>query len=152
MKSKLIPDLSTRPHTMTIERLMQASAAELYEAWTQRFDKWFAEPGNLLMVPEIDKPYFFYNRFDWGRHAHYGRFIELVKNERIQMAWLTGEGGTEGDETVITVELIPQNNGTLLRLTHSGFRAAAAAQGHKDNWPEALKELDECLAKAGAAK
>lgn len=64
---------------MTIEHQMKAGAEDVYKAWTERFDWWFAQPGELMMTAEIDKPFFFYNRQDWGRHAHYGRFLELEK-------------------------------------------------------------------------
>ena len=148
MKSSCIPDLSTRPHSLTIDRLMKASARELYEAWTSRFDVWFAQPGETIMVPEIDRPFFFYNRHDWGRHAHYGRFIELEQDKLIVMTWLTGKGGTFGAETVVRVELIPQSTGTLLRLTHSGFEDDQSRAGHAAAWPEGLEILDNCLAAA----
>ena len=84
-------------------------------------------------------------RHDWGRHAHYGRFLELEQDTRVKMTWLTGAPGTYGDETVIEVELSPRGAGTLLRLTHSGFSTAEACQGHEDNWPAALETLDEAL-------
>lgn len=124
---------------------MKANAADLYKAWTEDFDLWFAQPGELIMVPEIDKPFFFYNRHDWGRHAHYGRFIKLEKNRHIEMTWLTGDGGTFGAETVITIELIPQDQDTIMHMTHSGFNDEKAAKAHKENWPIALDELDQKL-------
>jgi len=130
---------------MTVERLMKASASDIYRAWTQDFDAWFAQPGELFMTPEIDKPFFFYTRHDWGRHAHYGRFLELKQDELIVMAWVTGENGTEGAETVIRVELATAEGGTQLRLTHSGFCHEQSRQGHVDNWPEALEALDKTL-------
>lgn len=146
MPQPFVPDLSTRPYSMTVERPMAAAAGALYEAWTRRFDLWFAQPGELIMTPEAGSLYFFYNRHDWGRHAHYGRFLELVENERVRMTWLTGAPGTYGDETVIEVELRPRDGGgTLLRLTHSGFSTAESCKGHEDNWPAALETLDEAL-------
>jgi uncharacterized protein YndB with AHSA1/START domain len=145
MRTKCPPEISTRPLRFTVERLMKASAASLYEAWTERFDCWFAEPGELMMVPEIDRPFFFKNRRDWGSHPHYGRFIELEKNSLVEMTWVTGEGATEGAETVLRIELTPREHGTLLRLTHSGFRDAQSKDGHEQNWPEGLETLDEAL-------
>jgi uncharacterized protein YndB with AHSA1/START domain len=106
---------------MTVERQMTAATELIYDAWTRRFDKWFAQPGELIMTPEVGSLFFFYNRHEWGRHAHYGRFLELAKNERVKMTWLTGAPGTYGDETVIEVELREREGGTRLRLTHSGF-------------------------------
>jgi uncharacterized protein YndB with AHSA1/START domain len=130
---------------MTVERLMKAAPDALYEAWTSKFDVWFAQPGDLLMWPEVDRPYFFKNRRDWGSHPHYGRFLELEKDRLVEMTWITGAGGTEGAETVVRVELIPQAGGTLLRLTHWGFADEAACRGHREAWPDGLKTLDECL-------
>lgn len=150
MPEPFAPDLSSRPHSMTVERQMNARAEHLYEAWTRRFDAWFAQPGELHMTPEVGSLFFFYNRHDWGRHAHYGRFLELVANERVRMTWLTGAPGTYGDETVIEVELRPNDAGTLLRLTHSGFSTAEACKGHADNWPAALETLDDALTNPGA--
>ena len=145
MKSEMTPNLKERPNQLTIERHMKAKAADLYRAWTEDFDLWFAQPGELLMIPEIDKPFFFYNRHDWGRHAHYGRFLALDKNRRIEMTWLSGNGGTFGAETVISIQLIPQDHGTTFRMTQSGFDDEQAAKAHEDNWPLALDELDRKL-------
>ena len=145
MPEPLVPDLSSRPFSMSVERLMAASPPQLYDAWTRNFDKWFAQPGELLMTPKAGSLFFFYNRHDWGRHAHYGRFLELARDELVRMTWLTGAPGTYGDETVIEVELTPQKKGTLLRLTHSGFSTRESCKAHEENWPSALETLDDAL-------
>jgi hypothetical protein len=53
------PDLSTRPLQMTCEYTVNAKPSEVYAAWTERFDTWFAQAGTLSMVPEPGRPYFF---------------------------------------------------------------------------------------------
>lgn len=126
---------------------MKADAAALYEAWTEKFDSWFAEPGDLMMTPEIDRPFFFKNRRDWGSHPHYGRFTELEKDKLIEMTWVTGQGATEGAETIIRIELSPRDNGTLLRLTQTGFIDEKSRDAHEENWPAGLETLDEALEK-----
>lgn len=145
MKSRLTPDLKDRPALLKLEKHMKANAADLYTAWTEHFDLWFAQPGELIMVPEIDTPFFFYNRHDWGRHAHYGRFLALEQDRYIEMTWVTGKGGTFGAETTIRIELVPQAGGTLFRMTHAGFQDLQAAEAHRENWPLALDELDQKL-------
>ncbi|MBM3463121.1 MAG: SRPBCC domain-containing protein [Armatimonadetes bacterium] len=145
MTTKYAPDLSDRPHHKTLEHQMAAPADAVYAGWTEKFDLWFAQPGELIMTPEVDRPWFFYNRHDWGRHAHYGRFLELEKNRLVVTTWLTGPPGTAGDEAVLRVELTPNEKGTLVRLTHSGFSDEKHCQGHMDNWPAALEALDEAL-------
>ena len=128
---------------------MRASADALYRAWTEDFDTWFAAPGTLTMTPEVDTLFFFETHFDGGRHPHYGRFLELEPGQRIVMTWVTGEPGTGGAETVLSIDLAEQEEGTLLTLGHHGFYNEASRDGHKEAWPEGLAHLDECLARKG---
>ncbi len=145
------PDHTSRPLEMTCEYTVKASPGEVYTAWTRRFDTWFAQKGTLFMVPEPGRPFFFYTPDEWGRHPHYGRFLTLVENQLVEMTWMTGDGtaeGTQGAETIIRVELFPQGTGTLIRMTHSGFVSEKSRDGHAENWPLALQELENALVKA----
>lgn len=101
---------------------MKSSPHAIYKAWMEQFDRWFAAPGTVLMRPEIDSPFFFETHFDGGRHPHYGRFLDLVQDQLVEMTWVTGSAGTEGAETVVSVEIAPHASGSHVRLTHSGFR------------------------------
>jgi uncharacterized protein YndB with AHSA1/START domain len=142
------PDLSNRPLQMTCEYTVNSKPEAVYAAWTQRFDTWFAQAGTLSMVPELGRPFFFYTPDEWGRHPHYGRFLNLTVGELIEMTWMTGDGtaeGTAGAETVIRIELVPKVGATEVRLTHSGFVSEKSRDGHQENWPLALKLLDEAL-------
>lgn len=148
MRTACPPDLSSRPLKMTCELFINAKTAAVYEAWTRKFDSWFAQRGTLFMTPKVDSPYFFYTPDEWGRHPHYGRFTELLENQVVEMTWMTGNGtheGTEGAETVLRIELRPRGEGTELRLTHSGFVSEKARDGHQTAWPQALELLDKAL-------
>ena len=140
--SVIQPDLSTTLRA-TAERQMAVSAEVLFQAWTsERFDRWFAAPGTVLMKPDVNSPYFFEARFEGQRHPHYGRFLELDPGRLVKMTWLTAQG-TGGVETVVTVEFIVGGAGTLVRLTHEGLPDEESRAGHEQAWAMGLENLEK---------
>ena len=144
------PDLSDRPHSLSVERMLVTPIDVLYRAWTEKFDDWFAAPGTLLMKAEIDVPFFFETRFEGQRHPHYGRFLRLVPNELVEMTWVTGNPGTQGAETVVTAEFTPVEDGTHVRVTHAGHVDEETRDGHEDAWPMVLEHLEKSMAELAA--
>jgi uncharacterized protein YndB with AHSA1/START domain len=138
------PDLDGRPHQLTVERDMKASAAAIYRVFTEDLDSWFAAPGAIRMRAQEDQPFYFETEHEGKRHPHYGRVLTLRPDRLVELAWVTGMGGTGGAETVVTVELAPRDGGTRLRLTHAGFYDDAAAKQH-EVWGTILAMLDERL-------
>ena len=139
------PDLSSRPHDAHAERWMPYPPARLYRAWTQEFDLWFAAPGTVVMDAQPGQPWFFVTDYNDQRHPHYGRFLRLIPARLVEMTWLTGKGGTEGAETLLTVEFAAENNGTRVTLAHRGFPHAEAAAANEAAWPLVLYQQDERL-------
>jgi uncharacterized protein YndB with AHSA1/START domain len=144
-----IPDLSARPYDLCVERDFHAAPSALYQAWTVGFDRWFAVPGSVLMRPQVNAVFFFETEFraegqsTAQRHPHYGRFLRLVVNQLIELTWVTGAGGTDGAETIVTVELRAVGRTTRLTLRHAGFAGETARDRHRQAWPLVLAHLDQ---------
>lgn len=121
---------------------------QIFEAWTTGFDRWFAAPGSVLMRPEVNAPFFFETEFQLEtdqpaeRHPHYGRFLKLEQDRLIEMTWVTGPAGTHGVETVVTVELAPEGEGTRVRLRHAGFLDIDARDRTRMAWPYVLSQME----------
>ncbi|MBL4933142.1 SRPBCC family protein [Clostridium paridis] len=140
-----IPDITSRPYNLSVEREMPFEASMLYKAWTEEFDLWFAAPGSVIMEGKVNSVFFFETEFQGIRHPHYGRFIALEINRLVELTWVTGDGGTRGAETIVTVELCETNKGTLLKLTHKGFPDEESRNGHEAAWPMILEQLENRL-------
>lgn len=145
------PDLASRPHNLSVELTVALSPSVVFLAWTEHLDQWFAAPGTLLMKPVVDSPFFFETQFEGQRHAHYGRYLRIEPDALIELTWVTGNPGTKGAETVLTVEFSPLHDGTSVRLTHAGFSDEESMDGHKEAWPLVFDHLEQCMSKINAS-
>jgi uncharacterized protein YndB with AHSA1/START domain len=73
-----------------------------------------------------------------------GEFVELEPPHRLVWTWGWEPGSPSpvaSGSTTIEVELVPEGEGTLLRLTHSGLPDADATQQHAHGWDHYLERL-----------
>jgi uncharacterized protein YndB with AHSA1/START domain len=139
------PDLSDRPFGGQVVRDMGAGPDAIYKCFTTGWDTWFAVPGALIATPVPQGHLFFLVEHQGARHPHYGRFLMLEPNRAVELTWLTGEPGTRGAETVLTVDIATRDRGCRLTLDHRGFYEQDAADRHRISWYQILCDLDKRL-------
>ena len=98
------------------------------------------------MTTEVGAPFFFETQFNGQRNPHYGRFLNLEPDGLVQITWVTGNPGTLGAETVVTIEISAEDSGATVNLSHSGFADEETMKGHHEAWPNVLAHLDKCVA------
>ncbi|KAA6439189.1 SRPBCC domain-containing protein [Dyadobacter flavalbus] len=140
------PDLSTRPYSLQAERLLAFSADVLIKAWTIQLDLWLASPASFLGKPEVNAPFYFETMHDGIRYPHYGRFL-AIEQDKVELTWVSGENGTKGTETVLTITLSAHANGTYLNLVHAGFPDETTRDKHQEAWPAILQQLEERMSR-----
>jgi len=126
------------PDDLLVERRIAAQPADVYAYLTDSvlWARWQgasadieAEPGGRFRMSMVD-----------GSTAE-GRFVELVPDTRVVFTW-----GWRGSLTVppgsstVEIELAPDGDGTLLRLTHRGLPPDDRAI-HAAGWDHYLPRL-----------
>ena len=77
-----------------------------------------------------------------GKDIARGRFTEVIPVHRL--AYSFGWEGRENvppESSLIEIDLIDQQGGTLLRMTHSGLPDADACTSHEEGWTHYLGRL-----------
>jgi uncharacterized protein YndB with AHSA1/START domain len=80
----------------------------------------------------------------WGNNDEHnsvsGVYREVVPNRKLCFSWAWQS--TPERESLVTIELNPVTDGTLLTLTHEQFFDEKARDGHSHGWSFALDYLE----------
>jgi len=82
-----------------------------------------------------------------GKDVARGRFTEVIPVHRLaySFGW-DGRDEVPPGSSLIEIDLIDRDGGTLLRLTHSGLPNAVACASHEKGWTHYLGRLAEAAA------
>jgi uncharacterized protein YndB with AHSA1/START domain len=146
-------------HEVSLELTHRFAAPRerVFEAWTnpELLRKWWAA-GATWDTPraEVDAReggrYRLSMRTDEGEvHTVFGEYREVRPPERLSYTWSWEEGpgpAMEGSEnTLVVVDFIEDGDGTLVKLTHSGFANAELKDLHVHGWQAVLANLESRL-------
>jgi uncharacterized protein YndB with AHSA1/START domain len=77
-----------------------------------------------------------------GKNSAQGRFTEVIPVHRLaySFGW-QGDDETPPGSSLIEIDLIEREGGTLLRMTHSGLPNAEVSAAHEEGWKHYLARL-----------
>jgi uncharacterized protein YndB with AHSA1/START domain len=81
---------------------------------------------------------------DGAEHAVSGRYLEVIPDAKLVFTW-TWRSAPER-ESLVTVALRPDGDGTLLTLTHEQFADEDARDKHASGWTSGLDGLERYFA------
>jgi uncharacterized protein YndB with AHSA1/START domain len=142
--------VATKP-SLTLKRRFNAAPAKVYAAWTDptKIALWFGPDSGKVERAETDvrvggrySVVFFTE--DGEEHHVSGVYREVVPNEKLVFTWAWRS--TPERESLVTVLVKPDGDGTLFTLMHEQFFDEAARDRHEYGWTGSLNKLEKHLA------
>ena len=142
-------ETATKP-SLTIKRRFNAPPAQVFSAWTdpEKVKRWMG-PGDVKAVSAESDPRKG-GRYRWVMkspdgedHDVSGVYREVIPNEKLVFTWAWKS--TPERESLVTVIIKPDGNGSLMTLQHEQFYDEAARDRHQGGWTNAMEKLDEYL-------
>ncbi len=137
-------DTLTKP-SLTIKRRFKAAPAKIFAAWTEpeKMTRWLG-PMDVKKVEagtdlRVGGRYFI--RMIMANDEHYssGVYREIVPNEKLVFTWAWKS--TPERESLVTVTIKPDGDGSIMTLLHEQFFDEAARDNHNKGWTEIIGRL-----------
>jgi uncharacterized protein YndB with AHSA1/START domain len=144
--------LVARP-SLTFKRRLNARPEKVYAAWTdpQKLIQWFGrvdvKPGTMRaeVDPRVGGRYRVSFNIEAGEYFEVGGvYREVVPNARLVFTWAWHS--TPERESLVTISIKAEGDGTLLTLHHAQFADQAACDSHERGWTGMLDNIENYLA------
>jgi uncharacterized protein YndB with AHSA1/START domain len=139
--------------SLTLKRRLNAPPAKVFAAWTdpEKIKCWFGPPGVETLAAESDARVGGRYRIlarspDGEQHDVSGIYREVIPNQKLVFTWAWKS--TPERESLVTIELKPDGDRTLLTLTHEHFYDEGARDRHQQGWTGSLEKLAQFVAEA----
>jgi uncharacterized protein YndB with AHSA1/START domain len=141
---------ATQP-SLTLKRRLKAPPSEAFAAWIDpdKVKRWMG-PGEIKVLHAESDPRPG-GRYRWvmkspdgEEHDVSGVYREVIENEKLVFTWAWKS--TPERQSLVTVLLKPDGDGTLLTLTHEQFFDEDARDRHQQGWSRALDKMEQIFA------
>jgi uncharacterized protein YndB with AHSA1/START domain len=139
--------------SLTLKRRIKAPPAQVFAAWTdpEKIVRWFGPKETVAgsVRAEIDvrpggRYQIKFQTEDGERHRVGGIYREVIPGSRLVFTWAWQS--TPERESIVTVTLVPDGDGTLLTLHQEQFFDQKARDGHERGWTGTLDKLERMFA------
>ncbi len=137
--------------SLTLKRRIKASPAKVYAAWTDPalMARWLGPIGTVELIAKTDvraggRYEITMRMADGQEHIVGGVYREVVRSEKLVFTWAWRS--TPERESLVTVALKADGDGTLLTLMHEKFFDEVARDDHVKGWDGTLDKLVQYFA------
>ena len=138
--------MSSKP-SLILKRRLNAPPSKVYGAWTDcaKISHWFGPEDAEILRAETDvrvggRFRIVFRGPDGEEHDVGGIYREVVPDQKLVFTWAWRS--TPERESLVTVALKRDGDGTLLTLLHERFFDEAARDRHGRGWNETLDKLE----------
>ena len=136
---------------VTISVKVNAPLDKVWNAITnkEQMKNWYFDVPDF--EPKIGNNFSFYGGDENEEYHHFCEIVDLIPNEKLKYSWTYPEISKE--KTLVKWELKPENEGTIVTLTHKGleafehlgenFKIHSFRKGWEDIVGKSLKEFVE---------
>ena len=138
--------------SLTLKRRLKAAPGRVFAAWTdpEKIARWFGPKQTLTgsVRAEVDvrpggRYRMEFTTDDGERHQVSGVYREVVPDSRLVFTWAWES--TPERESLVTITIIADGEGSLLTLHHEQFFDQKARDGHERGWTGTLDKLEQFL-------
>jgi uncharacterized protein YndB with AHSA1/START domain len=141
--------LATKP-SIKIERRIKAAPAKVYAAWTdpKNIMRWWGSDDGPTLHAEADvrvsgRFRIRFRTMQGEEHECSGVYCEVVPDRKLAFTWNWADPPER--ESLVTVELKPHGDGTVLTLTHEQI-VEDTTHDYRRGWSGALDKLERLFA------
>jgi uncharacterized protein YndB with AHSA1/START domain len=139
--------MATKP-SLTLKRRINAAPAKVFSAWIdpEKVKRWMG-PGEVKAL-QVESDPRTGGRYRWlmqapdgEQHDVSGVYREVVPNQKLVFTWAWKSKPER--ESLVTVEIKPDGDGSMLTLTHEQFADDEARDRHQQGWTGAMEKFEK---------
>jgi uncharacterized protein YndB with AHSA1/START domain len=134
--------------SLTLKRRINAAPEKVFSAWIdpEKVKRWMG-PGEVKVL-QVESDPRTGGRYRWlmqapdgEQHDVSGVYREVIPNQKLVFTWAWKS--TPERESLVTVEVKPDGDGSMLTLTHEQFADDEARDRHQQGWSGAMEKFEK---------